>query len=378
MTVSDFSYAYHALDYHIGFCTKVLPGAIVNFLFRKISYFNVSVYETVLLVLFFIALSFLLEKFYLRFPGSERPYALFLIILFVTGPCSFGIFVRELGMLDAYWLYCTTIIYFLLSNKKLWPLIILFGAMMILVYYSAIICFAPFVVIILLYKTVMEPDKKNKKSLLVLAAVFSVVTIGFTLYFFKFELRNLRLTSEEFVEYMHSKGTDYLASFLGIFYGIKPEGMQYEGIVLYSKDTGIWELIRQRVLSHEVLFAASPRYKHMEVVAAALLILPVFLKMESFFIRKIRTTNLKLTKFVFFCMAALFFLTNGVSFFLSTDTMKWLALGFMLTFSCLLTVLYYEPAELSQSIIPRIRRYPPSVLVCYCIMYAVCVVHPYS
>lgn len=384
-SVGDYPYAYHAMDYSLGFVTRILPGAICNFLFKEISVFKVTVLETVLLLIFFVCLSFLLEKLYYRFGSKDRKSGLLLIFLFVTGPCSFGIYVKELGMLDAWWLYCAVIILFLLSNKKLRPLIVVFAFVMILIYYASVICFAPFIVIVLLYQATVETDPGERRRIYVIAAAFALIAVGSALYFMSFERTNIRLSQEEFYTLLTSRGfKGNLEDIYTIVYVVPPE----ESGITPGTDAEIWsqtgmtsDLLNQifvRLLMHWNIFMESTKTKYLHVLYAFLLTCPVMVLMLSFFSSRMKTEEKRVRKFVFFCMIVLFFFVNGAALFVSTDNMKWLAHAFMLTFACFLYVLYREPQMLAERVRPLLKKIPASVLICYCLLYAVTVFHPYS
>ena len=55
--------AIHAVDFGMGFCSKLIPGAIYNIFFDNVSKIKTSVYLIILLIGFFFVLSFMIEKF---------------------------------------------------------------------------------------------------------------------------------------------------------------------------------------------------------------------------------------------------------------------------------------------------------------------------
>lgn len=384
-TIGEYAYIYHAMDYSFGFVTRVLPGAVSHFLFGEVTVLKATVFETVLLLLFFGCLSWFLEKLYYRLEAKDRPYGLLLMSLFVTGPCSFGIYVKELGMLDAWWLYTAVVILFLLSKKKLWPLIVVFAFVMVLTYFASVLCFAPFIVIILLYKATLEEDPKDRRLLYIVAGAFACVAIGFTVYFISSGAGNVKLAPEEFFALLDARGcTGDVEEVYGVMYDIPPEesGIAFGTNAEMLSQAGVKsELMAQiviRLRQHLTIFAESTKAKYIQILYAFLLICPVLALLFSTFRYKLKSSRKLIQKFPFFCMLMLFFFINVVCLFVSTDTIKWLAHSFTLTFACFLIVLYHEPQMFAEKIKPLLQKIPLPVWVCYCLIYAAMVFAPYS
>ena len=382
--IGEYPYIFHALDYSFGFCTRILPGAVTNFLFGRTTVSNATALETVLLLLFFVALSFFLEKLYLRWDPADRPWGLLLLFLFVTGPCSFGIYVKELGMLDAWWLYSTVIVFFLLSHKKLWPLIVAFAFLLPLIYYSSILCFAPFIVILLLYKATVETDPKSRRLLFAVAGVFAVVAIGFTVYFVGFGQKNVRMAPEAFFALLKARGcTGNVDEIYHVMYNVPPvesgiaPGKEADILQQAGVNSVLMAQIVIRLRQHLTIFRESTKTRYLDLLYAFLLSCPVLALLLSSFRYQMKNSKNRMRKFVFFCMSALFFFINITCVFVSTDNIKWLAHGVTLTFSCCLFVLYNEPHLFSEVIKPMLRKIPQPVLICYCLIYAATVFHPY-
>ena len=383
--IGEYPYIYHALDYSFGFCARLLPGAVTNFLFGRSTVSNATALETALLLLFFVALSYFLEKLYLRWDPADRPWGLLLLFLFVTGPCSFGIYVKELGMLDAWWLYGTVIVFFLLSHKRLWPLIVAFAFLLPLIYYSSILCFAPFIVIILLYKATVETDLKSRRLLLAVAGMFAVVAIGFTVYFVGFGQKNVRMAPEAFFTLLKARGcTGDVDEIYRVMYSVPPveSGVEPGNEAYLLQQTGTNSMLMAQIVvrlrQHLTIFRESTKTRYFGLLYALLLASPVLALLLASFRYQMKNSKTWLRKFVFFCMSALFFFINLTCLFVSTDSVKWLAHGYTLAFACLLVTLYHESRLLSEKVKPLLRRVPRPVLICYCLMYAVTVLHPYT
>ena len=100
--VKEINYTFHAVDFSMGFCTKLLPGSIYRLLVGIYSREAVSVYLLFVYLFFVILLAVLAEQFMRKFESNPRA-AITFIIFFLTGPLTFNIFAVELGMLDFYW-----------------------------------------------------------------------------------------------------------------------------------------------------------------------------------------------------------------------------------------------------------------------------------
>ncbi|MBQ6419740.1 MAG: hypothetical protein IJK02_01575 [Clostridia bacterium] len=373
--IGNYNYAYHALDYSVGFCSRLLVGAVSNFLLGGVTVFKVTVLETVLLIFIFVCLSFFLEKLYLRFDTADRPFVLLLIFLFVTGPCTFGIYVKELGMLDVWWLLCTLIIFFLLSKKKLRPLIVIFAFILTLIYFSSILCFAPFVVIILLYKATVETDLKSRRQLYIIAGLFVVFSIGSAVYFINFGHINIQLSPDAFISLLEARGCgEDNEEVYHVMYSIPPE----EYAVPFETKSEILNQILVRVQFHLSIYNENEKGRLFLLLNAFLLVLPVLILIFYIFHYKQKNSKPISHKLLFFCMLMLFFFVNITCAFVTTDNIKWLAHGFTLTFACFLVVLYHEPRLFREKVKPRLRAVPIPVWVCYCVIYALTVYHPYS
>lgn len=383
--VGEYAYTYHALDYSFGFCSRLLPGAITSFLFGEASPSRVTALETVLLLSVFAALSYLLEKLYYRVDAKDRPYAVLLIFFFITGPCSFGIYVKELGMLDAWWLYCAVAVFFLLGKKKLMPLILVFAFLLPMIYYSSVLCFAPFIVIILLYEATLEDESKDRRRLFALACVFAVVSVGLTAYFVAFSRNGIKMTPDEFFSLLKIRGcSGDLDEIYRVMFNVPPvesgidNGTEADILNQLGVNSMLTAQIVIRLRQHLTIFLESTKTRYIVLAYAFVLVSPVLALLLSCFRYKLKTGKNRMQKFVFFCMAALFFFINLSCLFVSTDNVKWLAHAFTLSFACLLFVLYREPRILGEKIIPALRRIPLPVLICYCVIYAAAVFHPYT
>ena len=211
------THTFHLVDFSVGFCTKLLPGAIYQGLFGKYtSQTATTIYETVLLLVFFGALAFVLEYILKREEGRDKEVAFFVMLLFLSGPCTFSIFTDELGMLDVYWVFFSLLFFVCLKSKWARWLIPAICFSVLLVNLSGMIAYIIMFFIIMLYKILTE-DKKT--AWIILFSVSLVVTVGTFVYFLFFERSNLLLSMEEFNDLIESRGGGYYVYYDYSLYG---------------------------------------------------------------------------------------------------------------------------------------------------------------
>ena len=114
---------FYTVDYGMGFCSRFLPGAVYRLFSDQVNVSVLSAFSSAFLVLFFLALCFLLERVLLQAPRKEQTVCLFMILLFISGPASFTLFVKWLGVIDVYWIYLCLLFVFALANRRAWFLI---------------------------------------------------------------------------------------------------------------------------------------------------------------------------------------------------------------------------------------------------------------
>lgn len=373
----EFNYANHAVDFSVGFCSRILPGAIVNYIFKEINQEKFSVFESIFLLILLFFVSVMLCFFLNRVPGSEKSSMMFLVFLFMVGPCTFSIYVQALGMFDVYWLFLAVLCVFCLSNKKLWWLCVPAVVTMIIVYYASIMCFVPAVVILLLYKGSCEEKKEDRYYLYTLAFFASVTAIGLTIYFLLTWTSNVKISREAFDALVESRGVSFKESlYIAFFrdYGDNNSGELKAALdsLHISESHPLLYFFAGMVV---VVFLKSGT-NYFNVLAAALLIAPVVWFMLSFFVSKRKCANNKMKSFSLFCMSIIFFFVVCIGMVVSTDGIKWIAHGYFLTFALFLYVLYQESCEM-KVISDKLRKIPRSVLVIYALIYMLTSFHPY-
>ena len=197
MCVGPETYAYHAVDYSMGFCNGFLPGAVYGMLVGVYNETAVNIYLTVLYFVFILIVAFLAEKFAAAFP-EYKAECFILSFIFLTGPFSVGMFAKQFGMLDFYWalLFACSILF--LRNKILKYALPVLAALMIITHYGALLSYVAVMLLILLFEIARSADKKDRTSYLVIFCVTLFLSVGLTLYFLVSNESNLVYPVEVF------------------------------------------------------------------------------------------------------------------------------------------------------------------------------------
>ncbi len=370
--------AIHAVDFGMGFCSKLLPGAIYNIFFDSVDTIKTSLYLSVLLIGFFAILSLLLEKFILNIEPMHRKTAIIILAFFLTGPSTFAIHTHYPGMLDMYWVFCALMLFVFLSKKQLTPLIFLPFILCVTVYFSSLICFIPFFVIIILYKISCTQEKKEKALLWSVLIISTVAAVGLSVYFAAFEGNNLVYTIDEFHEIYSKKGVDDFFYFDQSLYKdvVSNNYDEYAVFTLKSDSTiekFIWEVTLRMNYN---LTAISLKDK----ITVLFLLLPVGSFILAFLFNQIKINfgnKYRLKQFSNICMVALPFFTLFTSVFFSEDLIRWIGHAFLTLFASFIFILCKEGDTVWGWVEEHIAKIPSVALLLFFVFYATTVYHPY-
>ena len=381
------AYEFHAVDFSLGFGSFILPGQVYQWICGPVNETSLTVYHTALLLAFFVALAAFGERLLLSVEKKDRTLAGTLLFLFFTGPCTFSIFVTDLGMPEVYWVYLAALFFLCLAYRPLNLLVAPLCVLALLVNYAAMICYVPFFCILLLYKYSVETDKRSKRMLLASFILCVAVSAAFFAYIAPGTMKNMKLSFEEYNALMRSRGVTELTYTDSLFYGHYEEDYPADFYAkmaaspFYTEGESLTRL--QRLVNFAVFrlnmvkFHLAQRSPLM-LLAPLAAIMPVLILISRFCLRELKNReNPKLRRFVFFCMPALFFVSILVSWPLSFDFFKWLDFAFLPLFASFLYVFYKE----RETVVPFVRGAVsafsfPQILV-YCSVYAVCVLEAY-
>ena len=378
--VDDVTYVFHAVDFRCGFATKLLPGTIFRAIFGSLaSKVTASIYETVLILLLFAGVSFLLERFLLRVLPAQRRAACFLILFFVTGAFTFSIYVRELGLLDVNWLYLSLLFFFFLDHKYLRFLIPLLYVASIMVHYSAVLCAVVLFSVLLLYRTSVENDRRERRIYLAIFTVSLLLTAGAFVFFVLNESRTL-CSIDRFHEIMQSNGSSFFDyydyAFYNIYHGeqILPDSVAE----MTNPFVKILYTVYYRVRFNIYLAGRIGGDVPLAVFAGIIVVLPVLVFLYRFHLRRFHAQTNRFSRFCTFLMMAQFPFTILVSLLFSVDINRWLTLAFLGFFSCVLYISKREKAQLAE-LLQRVEmlmaEFPVRV---YYLAYATISFWPYS
>lgn len=376
--VSEAILAIHAVDFGMGFCSRLLPGAIYNLFFDSVSPAKTAAYVNTLLVIFFIVMSFLLEKLVLSVESGHRKTALIILAFFITGPATFAIHIHYPGMLDMYWVFCALFLFVLLSKKQLTPLIFLPFVLCVTVYFASLICFIPFFVIIVLYKISYSESKKEKAILWSFLIFAALAAVALSIYFAVFENGNLIYTIDEFHEIYSKKGTDRFFYFdQNLYKDVYTYDLEKYATYQPENGTNIELIFGEILLRVNYTFSKMTLSDKLIIFA---LIAPVFSLVFAFLFTELKyniKSKNRLKAFANICTIALPFFTLFSSVFFSEDLVRWIGHAFLTLFATFLYLLYKEGKEAWSRIESHISKIPFAFLLIYFTFYATTVYHPY-
>lgn len=381
------AYEFHALDFGMGFGSFLLPGQMYQWICGAPDNTTLTVYHTVLLLAFFIALAVLLERLMLCVDEKDRRIAGTLIFLFFAGPCTFSIFITDLGMPEVYWVYLAAVFFLFLAYKPLNLLIAPLCALALLVNYAAILCYVPFFCILLLYKYVTESSKQTKRILLASFILCVCVSVPFYIWLALFTMKNMTCSFEEFNTLMRSRGVTELTYTDSLLYGHYEEDYPanfYAKMIaspFYTQGetlTPLQRLVNFAVFRVNMVRLHFTQRNPLTILIPLLAVSPVLALIFRYcFVQLKDKENPKLRRFVFFCMPALFLLGILVSWPLSFDFLKWLDFAFLPLFASFLYVLYREPQKTAAFIRNAVSAFSFPQIAAYCSVYGLCVFSAY-
>ncbi len=375
--IYDVVYAFHAVDYSMGFASKILVGAVYQFFFGEINRETMIVFDKIVLCIIFAVSSVLLEKLMLHTEEKHRKTAFFILMFFLTGTPTFTAYVFALGMMDTFFVVFALLFIIFLSYKySRWFLIVpLIGVVM--VHYASMICFAPAMVLLALYK-ISCIDKKSEKTVLwiSLSIGFAAMMVLF-IYLLFYEVDNIKYTYEEFIEIMKARGVEqhdyYASAFFRKAYST-PE--RYENVIDVEGEVGLSKffalLIQQAQITFELLKAHNG-------IRVFIMLLPLSWFLFKFLYNQAKENKEnKLKVFTFICMGLLFFATLICAPFVSADSVRWVDHSLFILFSEVLYILYHEGSKAWDYVEREFSKTPVVLLVMYFLVYANTVDCPYT
>lgn len=192
------SYTVHLLDYGFGFCARFLPGQLYKWITGgDYSYLSIQAYERVLLLIAFLLISILVNKFIMSAPEKSRKWYVIFALFYCVGPMTFSLYSYGLGIIDSLWIIFTPLFLFMLGNKYLKFAAPLLVIPMVLVHFTVMTCYVVLLLFILIYHATELTDKKQKGVWTALFFATLIIGVAFSAYFILFESSNAKYTAEE-------------------------------------------------------------------------------------------------------------------------------------------------------------------------------------
>ena len=307
--VDEYDYTLHVVDYSMGFCRKFIVGVLYGFFCGDYNNQAVSIYETVLTVLMFFGVAALCEKLILKTRADNRRAVIVLILFFLTGPCTFAIYIKQLGMYDVYWIYFSIMMLLVIVHKATVPLAVPLFALFVMVYYASMFCYVPAFLLLLVYKCSLEKSRGAKALYASVFIASTVVAVGLSLYFLINERSNLTYSMEEMNKILLSRGATDLKTIDGQLYRMTPEGEPLQsvyGSVQFAERRGslVGYVLESMLQQLQVSFAAVGRKRTLPVL---LLIAPVTAVFVGVIVDAIKNREKKSDKLILLCCPALSF-----------------------------------------------------------------------
>ena len=374
--VTEVGYSFHAVDFSIGFCTKLLPGAICNFLFDEITKEKVTVYLNFLIILVFLTIAYFLEKLLLS--NIKHKKALLIIsVFFLTGPATFSIYLQIISWLDFYWLIAAILSIIFLQRKETYILVIPAMLFAIMSHYAAILCYVPFVCIYMLYKISDIKDKKEKVFLWLIWTVTVVSSLVLTAYMVINEVGNVKITYEELTEllssrdardYIYYKFNFYKDSMSELFTTeMFPEMEKYRIENIDPNQHPVIVLIKTIILQIKVNLMINTLSDN---IIHFLLVLPVAIflyKMLWYQFNKSKENKLKC--FSILCQMMLYVVTVFFGCLFSEDTIRWLSHATLPMFILFFFLYKNEGEEFRAEVDSTVEKTPIKAMLPFLVIY---------
>ena len=380
--VDNLTYTFHTVDFSMGFCADILPGAIYHLLVGKMDAVAMSVYEAALLILFFAAISLFCETLIKQTDEKNRNAVIMLLLFFISGPGTFSILVMHLGKLDSFWLYFSLIAVFLLTRKKLYPFVIPVFALLPAVHFGSLFTYVPMLWLMLLYRMTCASGKREKRGLAFVFALSAAVSGGTALYFLATMKTNLVYTIEEFDKILIERG-----SFDSVYYDIalynkypdslieeySQNGMEFANAA--ASDTVIESSVKTFLSHFQVQFIS---YDFKTILPMVCILFPVLILLIGFVVSLIRKKENKFQKLVLVCFPLLFVGSLLVGLLFSGDIIRWLMHSFIVFFSLVLFALYHGKKDDADYFVNVFSSIPSPCITAYLFVYMLNVFDPYA
>lgn len=366
------TYSIYAVDYSVGFCTRLLPGAVFNLLFDDINPQKATYYYYFLIAFCCLFFSFFANRLLKSFSKEQKRYGFIFILLGFTAFVVSSICGDIFSLLDLHWYVAAVFFFICVSDKKLYIFIPLTFIALILVQYASILCYVPMFALLMLFKITRCESKKEKYLLTVVFFISCIAALALTVYMLLFETSNIKMSMYEFIDFLKEKGGTVFYYYVFPFFRTVPEGIEwiateeeintYNFIEVDMNQPKIMIMI-QTVLQ-QIQYNSVMAYHDGFLLDFAIYIPFIFFvyKLLFFMIRDKEAT--KIQKFVFLCTMLLFVIITVFGFLFSTDTARWFGHS-VITVTALTT--YYTACKdkYRMRLCDELRKIPLGLVILY-------------
>ena len=356
LNVSIWVYQFYLCDYKVGFCSRLLIGAVITHFTDIVStdLMNTIINTAVVLSLF---LQSLIVAVILRI-AMKRGSMLgcFITLLFLCNPLAVTENMRMPGQIDVYLL----VLFLLWSFSYRTPLVYIVSPLICFVcmaiHYEFVLTFLPPMLILLLYRAVAWPNKRARfisAFTFVLCAIISAVLL---IWFVFFSTSHLRLTEDEFYYNMLRRfQTDPVTRSANIYKMGTPIYKEFFDTHLF----GHIDFSPQLFGDHAMSFSYNNPFEYLKLVLTAptlgspaewmkefiLLIPGTFVLTAIWVICVIREKKGK--RFVYICCAAQFMVLFP-EIIISTDGWRFISATFIAQFAVFFAVYCDKDSDVNQ------------------------------
>lgn len=314
-------YPLYALDYSIGFCSRILVGSVISLFTDRV---NLHALSIALMIVYFIVCVLVCAAINKSLKNQSNNLVFVFAAVLLVSP-YFTTLVRYFGTMDVLWLLCMVLSFMLIDKKYarwLIPFICVVGSAL---HNAFVLAYLPAIAVFVLYKYAEKPDKKSL-AFVIVTAVFAAASV---IYFIIFGDDTIKITQEQLLDTVNQRlgGVNFNKTYI-IFslFNDDPRIEQLDGFGEYVKFMLWYTADRNDVLSNVGLYLYF-------IISTAIFAVPFY----AVTVRMIKSAQKPLMKFVYACPFA-YIPAVLISVLTSTDTDR-----FINTFilSMLFTLLLY-------------------------------------
>lgn len=391
LRVNNITYSFYAVDYSMGFCSGLLPGSVYRLLVGVYEQRAVTIYLTVLYLLFIIMIAYLAQRFSDAFPNNRKE-CLLLGLLFFTGPFTFSMFAKQFGMLDFYWIFLFYLSVLCLHNRHLKFLIPVFTAFTVMTNYGGLLCYSAALYLLLILRIANSTSKQEQIADAVVLLLSLITGVGFTFYFVMNDTSNAVYTLEEFhritMDERHASPSYYDYSlyknidiYLKNLTSYMDDGTREAFTEAFYRssvrdtDMSIQKLVDTILFQFRLTFSLKINRKKFFVNAVGL-VPQIFL--SAFIVSYIKKKEKRFQKLIMSLVIVLPFAVEIAGMVVSTDNTRWFGNSFIILLTFVFYILYSDWQEGMRTVEAFFSKPICRLLPIFLFLYAFICVDPYT